>query len=70
MKFKLDGITLHLGRLRRDGTRNVERASLSDWRSVLPKLRKKKIKAKMAGDRLYLRLADDHQLKLCFWEAG
>ncbi len=66
MTLRIEGATLHLGRLRKDGRRNVERVRLADWRKLLPLARKAKIAARMDGDRLTVALRDDVQLKLAF----
>ena len=70
MKLKLDGIVLYLGRMRSDGYRNVERVRLLDNRSLLPKLRRAKIKGKMVGKRLIVQMENPNQLTfLPVWEA-
>ncbi len=68
MKLKLDGVVLFLGRLRKDGYRNVERVRLLDYRSLLPKLRRAKLLSKMEGKRLIVQTENPDQLKLCFME--
>ena len=40
MTIQLDGATIFLGRLRKDGFRNVERIRLTSFRPLLAKLRK------------------------------
>ena len=62
MRLKLDGAVLFLGRLREDGFRNVERVRLTDWRALLPKLRRAKLRSKMIGKRLIVQPVDPNQL--------
>ncbi len=52
MKLTVDGVMFYLGRLRKDGRRNVERVRM-DQRKLLPTLRKAKVGAKMDGSRLF-----------------
>jgi len=66
MTLAIDGITFHLGRLRKDGRRNIERVKLPSWRSMLPKLRKAKVAARMDGQRLTVRLLSDSQMVMPF----
>ncbi len=66
MKLKLDGVVLYLGKTRKDGYRNVERVRLPDNRSLLPKLRRAKIKGKRIGKRLIVQTENPNQLKMAF----
>ena len=52
MKLKLDSMILYLGKVRKDGYRNIERVRLLDNRMLLSKLREAKIPAQMIGTRL------------------
>jgi hypothetical protein len=70
VKIKLDGVILYLGKLRKDGRRNVERIRFNNWRLILPKLRDAKVPAKMVGKRLTVRLDEDSQPTLAFMDAG
>lgn len=70
MKIKIDGAVLHLGRLRKDGYRNVERARLTNWRLILPSLRRSKIRNRMVGKQLTVQVDDPSQQKLAFMDAG
>ena len=70
MKLKLDGIILYLGRLRKDGYRNIERVRLLDNRMLLSRLRKAKIPAQMIGTRLIVQPENPNQMTfLKIWEA-
>lgn len=64
MKLELDGATVYLGRLRKDGTRNIERVRFHNLRILLPALRRAKVGGKMKGKRLYVALPSDTQLML------
>ena len=66
MKLKIDGAVLYLGRVRRDGFRNVERVRLTNYRSLLPALRRAKIRSRMDGKRLHVQDENPDQLKLSF----
>lgn len=66
MKLRIDGAVLYLGRLRKDGTRNVERIRPSSLRQLLPLLRRAKVPARMHGDRLRVELQDDRQPTFAF----
>ena len=70
MKLRIDGAILYLGRLRKDGFRNVERVRLTNLRSLLPSLRRAKIRSVMDDKRLYVQPENPDQLKLAFMEAG
>lgn len=64
MKLIVEGSVLHLGRLRKDGLRHVERVTLTDWRQILAKLRSARVRSRMAGKRLYVDADDVKQLRL------
>ena len=66
MKVKVGGYVLYLGRLRSDGYRNVERVRLTNWRALLPSLRRAKIRSVMDDKRLYIQSENPDQLKLSF----
>lgn len=70
MKLKLDGYVLYLGRPRKDGYLNCERVRLANWRVILPKLRRAKLRSKMIGKRLVVLAEDPDQLLLPFGHAG
>ena len=63
-------LTLSPQPLRKDGYRNVERVRLSDWRAILPVLRRAKLKGRMDGKRLTIQAEDPNQLLLPFSDAG
>ena len=66
MKVRIDGAILYLGRLRKDGFRNVERVRLTNLRSLLPSLRRAKIRSVMDDKRLYVQPENPDQLLLPF----
>ena len=66
MTLKIDGAILYLGRLRRDGFHNVERVRLTDYRKLLPALRRANIRSHMDGKRLHVQSDNPDQLKLSF----
>ena len=70
MKVRIDGAILYLGRLRKDGFRNVERVRLTNLRSLLPALRRSKIRSVMDDKRLLVQPENPDQLKLTFMDAG
>ena len=70
MRLKLEGVVLYLGRLRKDGYRNIERVRLLDNRMLLSKLRKAKIPTLMIGTRLIVQPENPNQMTfLKIWEA-
>ena len=66
MTLKIDGAVLFLGRLRRDGFRNVERVRLTNFRTLLPALRRAKIRSLMDDKRLLVQPENPDQLLLPF----
>ena len=70
MKLKLNSMILYLGKVRKDGYRNIERVCLLDNRMLLSKLRKTKIPAQMIGTSLILQPENPNQMTfLKIWEA-
>ena len=66
MKVKVGGYVLYLGRPRSDGYRNVERVRLTNWRALLPSLRRAKMRSRMDENRLYVQTESPGQLKFSF----
>jgi hypothetical protein len=71
MKLRVGGYTLDLGRVRSDGFRNVARERMTNWRALLPSLRRAKIQCVVNDTRLLVQPDDPNQL-LMLWmnEAG
>ena len=63
MKLRIDGYTLYLGKLRTDGFHNVERVRPTNLRSLLPSLRKARIRSRMVGKRLVVQTTDPDQCR-------
>ena len=64
MTLRIDGFVLHFRKPRKDGSRNVERARLRNWRFVQPARRPARAPKKRVGKRLTVRI--DDQLTLGF----
>jgi hypothetical protein len=68
MRIRTGAAVLILGRQRKDGWRCVYAVRLTDWSGVQRSLRKAKIKARLVGDRLFVRPANPHQRLFAFLE--
>ena len=70
MRLKVGKATLYLGKLRRDGFRNIERVRLADWSPILPILKRLKMKTRYEEQRLLVQTENPDQLTfLSVWDA-
>ena len=70
MRIRTSGAVLILGRPRKDGWRCVYAIRPNDWSGAHRLLRKAKIKARLVGERLFVRTANPNQRVFAFLESS
>ena len=70
MRIRTGGAVLILGRHRKDGWRCVYAVRPNDWSGIQRMLRKAKIKARLVGERLFVRTSNPDQRLFAFLESS